>query len=70
MAVGALVEVGVGVFVLAEGGHELAVPLVFSEGLNGRLGGRDFDSSDAKVAGGGFDADNAPETPFGHGHLS
>ena len=67
--VGAPVEVGVGGFVLAEGGHELAIQLVVGEGLHGRLGGRGGDSGDANVAGGGFDADNAAETPLGHGHL-
>ena len=69
MPVGALVKMGVGGFVLAKGGHESAVQLVFGEGLNGRLGAREFDGGDAKVAGGGFDADDAAETPFGHGHL-
>ena len=67
--VGALVEVGVGGFVLAEGGHELAIQLVVGEGLHGRLGGRGGEGGDANVAGGGFEADNAAETPFGHGHL-
>ena len=67
--VGALIKVGVGGFVLAEGGHELAIQLVVGEGLHGRLGGRSGEGGDTKVAGGGFDADNTAETPFGHGHL-